>query len=131
MIGLSVKTTDNTKAVIEAVDKAAYRSLSHAAASIRKEAIASVEKSAGASPTGTPPHTRRGRLKRAITYDATKESAVIGPRRSRFGTALQAHEHEGMRVYKGQRFPSRPTMFPAMTRNLQRFAASWAGEVHN
>lgn len=130
MIGISVKTTDTTKRVADAADKAAYRSLSHAAASIRREAIASTVKTQGASDPGQPPHTR-GRLKQAITYDANKESAVIGPRRSRFGTALQAHEHEGMRRYRGQKFPSRQVMFPAMSRNLQRFAASWAGEIHS
>jgi len=130
MIGAKVEYTDTTKRVEEAVDKAAYRSLSHAAASIRKAAIASLEKTAGPSAAGTPPHTR-GRLKRAIVYDADKQSAVIGPRYSRFGIALQAHEHEGVRVYRGQRFPPRQTMFPALQRNLSRFAQAWAGSVHS
>jgi hypothetical protein len=130
MIGASATFTGNPQAVVKAVDKAAYRSLSHAAASIRRDAIASLQRARGPSAVGSPPHTR-GRFPRAIAYDANKESAVIGPRYSRFGTAAQAHEHEGMRVYRGQRFGPRQTMFPAMTRNLSRFAASWRGEVHS
>ena len=130
MIGASVTTTDNTAKVVEAIDKGAYRSLSHAAASIRKDAIASLQRAKGPAPEGQPPHTR-GKLPRAIFYAADKASAVIGPVFSRFGTALQAHEHEGTRVFRGHRFGPRQTMYPAMMRNLGRFAQSWAGEIHS
>lgn len=127
MIATDIKITDNTKAVERAVERAAYRSFSHAAASIRKDAIASILKDEDPAPAGDPPHTRLGRLKRAIVYSASKEGAVIGPRFSRFGTAGEAHE-KGI-FYKGQYFSERAFMRPAMERNLDRFAVAWRGSV--
>jgi hypothetical protein len=129
MIGFGFRFVDETQAVVKAVDKGAYRSLSHAAASIRKSAIESIVTSKGPSPAGQPPHTLRGLLRRAIVFFADKEGAVIGPTLSRFGTAAQAHEFGGR--YKKQVYPKRPFMGPALERNLARFAKAWGGEVRN
>lgn len=140
MIGSSFKYEDNSKRVADAVDRAEYRNLGHAAASIRKEAIESIESGDGPSLPGTPPHThtqkltkkgkvRKGQLPRAIVYDNDKESdtAVIGPRESVVGTSGEAHEFGG--DYKGQDFPERPFMGPALDKNIDRFASSFAGSI--
>lgn len=129
MIGLNWRFIDTTSNVTKAVDKGTYRSLSHAAASIRKSAIESIVTSKGPSPAGQPPHTLRGLLRRAILFSADKEGAVIGPTLSRFGTAAQAHEFGGR--YKKQTYPARPFMGPALEKNLARFARAWGGEVRN
>lgn len=147
MISVQVKIEDNTKAVLRAIDKAAYRNFAHAAASIRKAARDSIVKAPKegrrgakrrrgrvirrathvASLPGQPPHTSRGQIKRAIVYQADKQGAVIGPRRSVLGTAGAAHEHGG--AYKGAVYPARPFMLPALESNLQRLASGWAGAL--
>lgn len=122
--------------IAKAVEKEKYNSLSHAAASIRKAEIESIQRAKGPSEPGTPPHThfkgrgrtkkgkpRMGRLPAAILYDVEGERAVIGPRESVVGTSASAHEFGG--EYKGQVFPQRPFARPALEKNLDRFAADW------
>lgn len=129
MIGANVTMTTRPAAVAKAVDKAAFRNMGHAAARIRKDAQASMEKAAGPSPAGTPPHTRKGQLPRAITYDYSRkeQSAVVGPRASVVGEAGAAHEFG--EVFRGDDFDERPFMFPALEKNLSRFAADWQGSI--
>ena len=112
MFAVQVKVEDTTKRVADAAEKAAFRNFGHAAASIRKDAIASIEKAphGQASEPGTPPHTRRGQLPRAIRYDATKDGAIVGPVASLVGESGAAHEFGG--TYKGQDYPERPFMEP-------------------
>lgn len=118
---------DYFKNIDVAVDKAAFRNFGHAAASIRKDAISTIEKSEKASEPGTPPHTRHGLAKRALQYAANKEGAVIGFAASLVGQSMAAHEFGGQ--YKGEDYPARPTMGPALERGAPRFAGSWAGSV--
>lgn len=128
MVGVKTKVTVDMGPLKEAVDKAAYESYFHAAASIRKDAIASIESARGPSMPGTPVHThRRALARRAIRFSADKYGAVIGPVASVLGTALSAHEFGGM--YKGTRFPKRPTMGPALLRGAPRFAGQFSGRV--
>jgi hypothetical protein len=129
VIGANVTFTDNSQAVTAAVDRAAFKNMGHAGATIRKEAMASIEVAAGPSLAGLPPHTRRKQLNRAIRfdYDRKAQSAVIGPRESVVGQAGAAHELG--EVFHGQDFPMRPYMKPALDNNLDRFAADWAGSV--
>lgn len=129
MIGVKIQVVDDTKRVKDAAEKAAYRSLQHAAASIRKAAQESIVMSREPSPPGSPPHTRRGLLRRSIFYSATKESAVIGPAFSRIGTGAEPHEHGGRVRGRKEKFPQRPLMGPALVKNLGRFASSWRGAV--
>lgn len=128
------------------VRKAKFRNFAHAAAAIRRDARQSLKRApkeqrrrarrrggkivrragqSGSQP-GSPPHTR-GRLKAAIVFDATERGAVIGPRASVVGESASAHEFGGS--FKGQEFPERPFMGPALNRNLSRFADSWAGSI--
>lgn len=147
MIGIKVKVEDNTKAVQKAADKAGFRNLAHAAASLRKDARASIQrapaqqrtraKSRGghkvrrarhaASRPGTPPHTQRGQLPNAIVFDVAPKSVVIGPRRSVVGESAGAHEFGG--EFKGADYPDRPFMGPALERAAPRFAGSFAGSI--
>ena len=43
MFGTKIRTQDRTKKVKDAADKAAFRNFGHAAAAIRKDAVASIE----------------------------------------------------------------------------------------
>lgn len=147
MIGTDVKIVDETRKVTQATERAKYRNVRHAAASIRKEAIASIKPAPkgerrrarrrkgkivararhASSPPGSPPYTNRGQLKRAIIYAADKDTAIIGPRYSAVAASSQAHEFGG--TYKGQQYPERPFMGPALEKNLDRFATSFRDSI--
>lgn len=127
MFTTKIKTVDNTKAVKAASDKTAFRNFGHASASIRKDAAASIEVSEDPSAPGEPPHTRKRLLPRAMRFAYDKEGAVIGPTASIAGQAGAVHELGGR--YKGMTFPERPYMFPALERNIPRFAGSWQGSI--
>jgi len=147
MIGMTVKTKFTPKLLVAAKDKAAFRNIGHAAASLAKDAKASIQRGPkeqrtraksrsgkkvararhAPSTPGTPPHTQRGRLPAAIRFAATENSAVIGPRKSVIGEAAAAHELGGS--YKGQHYPARPFMQPALERAAPRFAGSFRGSI--
>jgi len=128
-VAFKVRTEQNFGAVKTAAEKASFRNLGHAAASISRDAKATIDKSPTPSVPGKPPHTRRGQLKRAIRYAYDKTSAVIGPIFSAVGTSGEAHEFG--RMYKGEKYPARPFMGPALTRAYPRFASSWGGAVRS
>jgi len=147
MIGSSFKFESTTNNVKKAADEAGFRNVGHAAASIRKTAIASILNSPAGSPgrdsstgrftkaatipsqPGKPPFTRKGSLRRAIRFDANKltGTAVIGPQFSLFGTAGHAHEFGGR--FKENTYPERPFMGPALLGNITRFGNSFAGSI--
>ena len=128
MFGAAVtKFVDHTRRVREAADKEARRAFAKAAYRIFRDAQASIVRSAGPSAPGEPPHTRRGQLKRSIRYDATKDGAVIGPVASMVGEAGAAHEFGG--GHRGQTFPERAFMGPALERELDNFAGEFAGSI--
>jgi hypothetical protein len=130
MIAAETKFTDTSKKVLAAKDKGAYRSFGHAAASIRKDAVASVlrrKNKRRSSPPGTPPYTHSGLARKAIFFDATKEEAVIGFRKSIIGMVAATHEH-GL-TEDGRQYPERPTMAPALERNIERFHKEWRSSI--
>lgn len=128
MFGFTAKVENKLDRVRQAAEKGAFRSFSRAAFAIRQTAIDSIEQASGPSAPGEPPHThRRMFLRRAIRYAANREGAVIGPRHSVVGAAGEAHEFGG--EYRGNEYPARPFMFPALQANLDRFAGSWAGSI--
>lgn len=129
MIGASLKFEDRTKRVEKAADRAAFRNLGHAVASIRKTAQASMDRSAEPSPPGQPPHTRRGQMPRSITFDndREREEAIVGPRYSVVGEAGAAHEFG--EFFRGAKFDERSFMLPALNDNLDRFHSDWAGSI--
>jgi len=123
----------NPKPVLEAAAKATFRNLAHAAASLRKAAIESIKPGEGPSAPGTPPHTqtskgkKRGVLPRAIGYSVDEDTAVIGPRASVAGEGGAAHEHGG--TFRGQTYPQRAFMGPALTATAPRIGSQWAGTI--
>lgn len=131
MFGMQTQFTRKPKRVQKAVDSGAYKSFFHAAASIRKDARASIKRSDTPGPPGGPIRSKRGRggglAKRAILYAVDKQGAVIGFASSKIDQAMQVHEHGGRRG--GVTFPQRPTMAPALQRNLARFHREWKGAI--
>lgn len=141
MIGLKFQLeSDRTKRVKDAADKAAFKNLGHGASAIRKTAIESIKQAEGPSPPGTPPHThtggvtkkgkqRKGNLQRAIVYDADKarQEAVVGPRYSVVGESGRAHELG--EEFRGDDYPERAFMGPALEENIPRFADGMAGSI--
>jgi hypothetical protein len=114
----------DSRQIEQAADRAAYRNIGHALASIRKTAIESIVKSRKPSSPGSPIHTKAGFAKRSIGYTrADKYGGVVGFDYRRIGTAMSYHEHGGRR--KRTTYPKRPTMLPALLSNLDRFAESW------
>jgi hypothetical protein len=85
--------------------------------------------SAAAAPVGSPPHSRRGLERRAERYDvdAEAESAVIGPRASVIGQAMQAQEFGG--EYQGRKYPLRPSIGPALEREEHLLPTGFSGAV--
>lgn len=139
MIGLNVQITNTTHRVTDAADKASFKNVGHAAASIRNAAIASIIPSDEPSAPGSPPHTRKritrkgkqlkGQLQRAIVFhhDRATNTAVIGPRHSVVGESGAAHEFG--EEFKGDSFVQRPYMGPALDKNLGRFADDFQGAI--
>ena len=141
MIGFSFQIeSDNTKRVADATEKASFRNLGHAASAIRKTAVESIEPGEGPSPPGHPPHThtqsvtkkgktKKGHLPRAIVFhhDRKLQEAVIGPRFSVVGLAGWAHEFG--ETFRGDDYPERPFMGPALEENIPRFASGMAGSI--
>lgn len=123
------KYTDESQQVLKAAEKANYNNLGHAAASLRRAAMAKIRRGKKKAKPGDPPHTRKGQLRRSIVYsvDRQRESAIIGPRHSVVGTAAAAHEFGG--EFRGQRYPQRPFMGPTLEENASRLGRHWAGSV--
>lgn len=106
-----------------------FRSLNHAAAAIRLTARRSIRRSPKESASGTPPHTRRGLLKRSLLYnvDKAKMRAVIGPAYSIVGRSGSAHEFGGK--YYGRKYPKRAYMGPALRQQAKRIPRMWANSI--
>ncbi len=117
------------KPVRRAADRAIVNGLGHAGALIRKIARNSIKRNAKASPAGQPPHTRRGQLKRAILFAVEKSAGrvVIGPAAEMVGDSGKAHEFGGW--FRGQRYPARPFMQPALEESRPRLPAFWRASV--
>lgn len=128
-----------TKALIEAaammaaVKKATIRALKIAGFEIRQTAQESIESEPirrRSSLPGQPPKTHRGNyLRRAILYSVEEdtETLVAGPSFNMVGTSARAHEFGG--EYKGQEYPERPFMGPALEKNLQNIPLFWSNQV--
>jgi hypothetical protein len=132
-IRAGVKFKATPKPVEKAVDKGAFNSFSHAAASIRKSARKSILARREPGPPGGPIRTKTGkggglaRQPGSLLFRADKEGAVVGFVAGKMDQAIEAHEHGKRRG--GVRFPKRPTMAPALERNLARFHREWEGAI--
>jgi hypothetical protein len=131
MFKILAKFIDETQKVAEATHRGIVRSLQKAAYAIYRSAKESIEQSDEPGEPGEPPHTKQGQLPRSLRYDVDKDAeiAVIGPRATIIGTSAMAHEFGG--EYKGEEYPERPFMGPALQRNQNLIPGFFSGEVTN
>jgi hypothetical protein len=129
MFGFSAKVEPQVEKVSEATDRSIYRNVRHAAFSIRKTIRDSIKKSPDAAVPDQPVATRgrRGNVKNSIFVAADDDTAIIGPRFSFVGDAMEAHEF-GKRRGESD-YEARPTSGPGLTKNTDRFAQSFAGSI--
>jgi hypothetical protein len=129
MFGLSASTSERFNAVEKAKDRAVYKNIRQAAFSIRKSIRESIKKSPEPAAPGQPVATRgrRGNVKNSIFVAAEDDTAIIGPRFSFVGDAMEAHEFGKRRG--DQKYDARPTSGPGLERNTDRFADSFAGSI--
>lgn len=129
MLGFKFFSSERFEAIQQAADRAVYQNIRHAAFSIRKYIQNSIKKSSVASEPGDPVSTRgkRGNVKNSIFIAADDNTALIGPRYSFVGDAMEAHEFGGRRF--GNTYAARPTSGPALEANTDRFAGSFRGSI--
>ena len=129
MIDAKAKTKWDSGKVVKSARAGSITSLGHAGAAIRLQARHSIKKSPKKSAAGTPPNTRKGRIRNAIKYVVTKSppSVVIGPDVAVAGTAGKAHEFGGR--FRREHYDKRPFMGPALEKVKPRLPALWAGSV--
>lgn len=131
MISMKVKTVFNPMHVIRRERAASLRNLGRAAGYIRLTASRSIRRSKKAAQPGSPPHTRRGQLRRAIRYAVERErmNAVVGPEYGAVGTSGAAHEYGGR--YRRETFPKRPFMGPALAKTREKLPTLWANSIRS
>jgi hypothetical protein len=129
MFGFSFKSSERFQAIQQAADRAIYKNIRNAAFSIRKYIRESIKKSPTAAEPGKPVATRgrRGNVKNSIFVAADDTTALIGPRYSFVGDAMEAHEFGKAR--KGDRYEARPTSGPGLVANTDRFAGMFRGSI--
>lgn len=129
MFGFEITIFETFNRVEKAADRAVYKNVRHAAFSIRKYIRESIKKSPQASQPGEPVATRgkRGNVKNSIFAAIERDEAIIGPRYSFVGDAMEAHEFGGRR--EKDIYPARPTSGPALEANMDRFAGSFRGSI--
>ena len=138
MFGIEFTSELSFFRVSEDMRKQSVRMLRKASFIVRHTAIESIEATPATEPSapGRPVHTRQrgviksgknkgkqrfGQVQRAIAFDvdSSKLNAVIGPRASFVGQAMNAHEFGG--EYRGENYPARPTMGPALSKSVSLF----------
>ncbi len=129
MTGTKVRIEFDDAGVISKVKKGSLKALRRAGAYVRKSARNAVSRSSKASSPGTPPHTRRGLLKRSILFGVEKNrmAVVVGPAKTFIGISMTAHEFGGM--YRRRKYPKRPLMGPALVKTAPALPKLWADSV--
>jgi hypothetical protein len=125
---IKATTKFDGKKVRDAAKRGTITSLGHAGAAIRLQALHSIRKGKKPSPAGSPPHTRKGRLRNAIKYALTtsKPSVVIGPDYAVAADSGSAHEFGGK--FRRERYNKRPFMGPGPDTPTRRNANGQAAE---
>ena len=129
MIQMKVQTRIDVQKVLRKARRANIESLGHAGAAIRLTARRSIRRSPKPSASGTPPHTRRGLLRRAIVYavDKYRQMVIIGPAYGVIGLSATAHEFGGR--YRRQYYKKRRFMGPALEKTKNRLPRHWAASI--
>ena len=125
----SVRIEFDERGMLSAVRRANAKALRRAGAYVRKTAINAVSRSNKSSLPGTPPHTRRGLLKRSILFgvDKDRQAVVIGPAKSLIGISMTAHEFGGM--YRRRKYPKRALMGPTLVKVFPQLPKLWKDSV--
>ena len=129
MIAMRARTQLDRRGLQRRAQSGSITSLGHAGAALRLVARHSIRRSARAAMPGAPPHTRRGQLKRALRFavEPAAQRVFIGPTHPLVGRSAVAHEFGGR--YRGQRYPARPLMGPALSSLRHRLPRFWANSV--
>lgn len=129
MFGIKFDQQEEFDRVRKAAGKSVITNIRHAAFAIRKFIRESILKSPEASEPGEPVSTRgkRGNVKNSIFAAVEEDNAIIGPRFSFVGDAMEAHEFGGTR--KETTYEARPTSGPGLEANTDRFAESFRGSI--
>lgn len=131
MMGLRSHYRFQAREVKKRVRRGTFRSLRHAGGAIRLAARRSVEAKEGPAPVGHAPYTRKPRrlLKESILYalDKHNTTVAVGPSFRFVGRSASAHEF-GKR-YRGDDYPKRALMGPALRKVANRLPKMWRGSV--
>lgn len=124
---MTVIYVDNTDAVEQMTRAFVRRALARTAFKIMVDTKSSIQSIDGPADPDTPPHTHPRLLRSAIAYKVEETSAVIGPEFSLIGEVGRVHEFGG--PYKDAYYRERPFQGPALTMNLDFFAAQFGGSI--
>ena len=114
--------------LVARIARASRDILRRAGAYVRRVAQRKVVTSPKASQPGSPPHSRRGLLKRAILFGSDGDKSVlVGPGFNFVGPSMSAHEFGGK--YRRERYPKRPLMGPALKESAPHVAKMWKDAV--
>lgn len=115
--------------LIARVAQASIAVLKRMGAYVRTVARRKVHLSDKPSLPNSPPHSRRGALKRSILFGVEKRerTVLIGPGFRFIGTSLAAHEFGGK--YKKEHYPKRPLMWPSLKESTPHLAQFWRDAV--
>lgn len=107
MIDIKIKTSFDIKKILDKCNKSVSDELQHAAAIIRKDMKASLNKTYGGkpAPAGSPPGKKSGKLYRSILFGMDGENTVvIGSKPRSRGWYGRLHEHGGAVKSRGKKY---------------------------
>lgn len=107
MFDIRVKKDKELGKVAAALHRGAVASVREGAKLVRRKARQKITRSPAASAPGEPPHTRKGKMKKAMIYsvDQQAEGAYVGYSYAHFLRIGRTHEFGGVeyKVYKGRK----------------------------
>lgn len=126
---VKIRIEFNEEKVLHAVRNGGNKALTRAGAYVRKAARNAVSRSKNSSSPGSPPHTRKGLLKRSILFGVEKQrqKVVIGPAYQFIGIAMTAHEFGGK--FRRRKYPKRPLMGPTLIKTAPQLPKLWEDSV--
>lgn len=130
-VGVKVRAEMKEQRILRAIERAKQGNMRSAAFLVMQSAKDSVKRGRKRkpSPAGTPAHQHKGGWRASIAYAMEKDGndAVIGFRASYVDQTAAVHE-KGLKE-EGRQYPKRPTMVPALERNVAKFHRDWRGSI--
>ena len=125
MTGIRMRLEFESGNVLDASGRGAAAALRRTGAYVRKAARNKISKSSKASAPGSPPHTRRGLVKRSVLFGVEKQErrVVIGPAFSLIADVMTAHEYGGR--FRKREYPRRPLMGPTLEETGKHLPKFW------